>query len=153
MEGGRLLRRSGPKAEMLTEFAKSAAKTAFSGGIRTRPRAQDGVRFGTDMSPQERITDLCQRYGVSASFGQRMLPLALRAEEVRPELRRRMHAFLERSFLAQAEIETAEAAAKADAATVAPGDLRALQTVAGVLHRWDPPKWLDRWVEKVQRSE
>jgi hypothetical protein len=100
------------------------------------------------MSPQERIKDLCQRYDVSRSFGARMLPLALRAEEVRPELRRRLLAFLERSFVAQAEIETAEARAAARRRALSPEEARALGAVAGVLHEWDPPRWLDRWARR-----
>jgi hypothetical protein len=104
------------------------------------------------MSPQERIKDLCQRYDVSASFGDRMLPLALRAEQVRPELRRRMHAFLERSFVAQAEIEAAEALAGAAKRPPTTDERKALGAVAGVLHQWEPPRWLDRWAQRLDEE-
>jgi hypothetical protein len=104
------------------------------------------------MSPQERIQDLCQRYGVSASFGTRMLPIAERALEVRPELRRRMLAFLERSFIAQAEVEAAEAVELARQAPPTPEEARILNLVAGVLDPWEPPRWLDRWAQRIDHS-
>lgn len=104
------------------------------------------------MTPRERIRDLCQRYGVSAAFGERMLPLAERAQEVRPDLQERLHAFLERSFVAQAEVEALEA--KADRASpwtpASPAEDRLVRTVAGVLHGWEPPRWLDRWAQRIQ---
>ena len=105
------------------------------------------------MSPQEHIKDLCQRYDVSPNFGERMLPLAQRAQEVRPELRRRMIAFLERSFVAQAEVEAAEAVEAARKAPPTPEEQRILATVAGVLDRWDPPRWLDQWAKKIEPGE
>ena len=104
------------------------------------------------MSPQEFITDLCQRYGVSAAFGRRMQPLAERAERVRPEMRRRLHAFLERSFVAQATME-----AKKDhvepAWNPSPDEVRVLESVGGILHEWDPPGWLGRWAEQLDEQE
>jgi hypothetical protein len=99
------------------------------------------------MSPTERIRDLCQRYNVSQAFGDRMLSFAERAQVVEPELRDRLHAFLERSFVAQAQVEQEEA--KADRAVkwtaASPAEERLVCTVAGVLHGWQPPRWLDRW--------
>ena len=106
------------------------------------------------MSPRERIQDLCRRYDVSPSFGERMLPIAERACEVRPELRRRMHAFLERSFVAQAEVEAAEAVELARQSPPTPDEARILNVVAGVLDQWEPPRWLDRWAKRIDaRSE
>jgi hypothetical protein len=98
------------------------------------------------MTPRELINDFCQRYGVSAAFGERMLPLAERAEHVNTDLRGRLHDFLERSFVAQAEAEAREAEADAAPWTPAsPEEDRAVRTVASVLHAWEPPRWLDRW--------
>lgn len=96
------------------------------------------------MSPQEFISDLCRRYGVSEEFGRRLLPLAERAEEVRPEMRKRLHDFLVRSFLAQAAIEVEEGRENASW-NPTPEERRLLEQVAGVLHEWTPPGWLDRW--------
>jgi len=105
------------------------------------------------MSPRERIKDLCQRYRVSNAFGERMLPLAERAQEVLPDLRERLHAFIERSFIAQAEIEQREAEADRSPWTPAtPAEERLVRTVAGVLHDWTPPRWLDRWAKRTQRG-
>ena len=103
------------------------------------------------MNPEQYIQDLCQRYGVSATFGRRMLPLAQRSERVRPEMRRRLRAFLERSFVAQAKLEAEEAKNKRrGSGALKPGEERALGTVAGILHDWDPPRWLQRWARRVQ---
>jgi hypothetical protein len=106
------------------------------------------------MTPRERIRDLCQRYGVSSAFGERMLPLAERAEDVRPDLRARMHAFIERSFLAQAETEAREAAAEAASpwTPADPEEERLVRTVASVLHEWEPPRWLDTWARHIGRA-
>ena len=99
------------------------------------------------MTPRELITDFCQRYSVSAAFGERMLPLAERAEHVNTDLRGRLHDFLERSFKAQAEAEAREAEADGAKpwAPASPEEDRAVRAVAGVLHAWEPPRWLDRW--------
>jgi len=106
------------------------------------------------MSPRERIRDLCQRYRVSSAFGERMLPLAERAEDVRPDLRDRLHAFLERSFVAQAELEAREAQGDRGSSwtPASPAEDRLVRTVAGVLHGWQPPRWLDRWAQLAQRK-
>ena len=103
-----------------------------------------------ELSPEERIQDLCRRHRVSASFGTRMLPFARRAEEVRPELRTSMQAFLERSFAAQAELEAAEASEYARKPPPSPEEARALQVVANVLDQWEPPRWLERWAERLE---
>ncbi|MEM7309888.1 MAG: hypothetical protein AAF682_24645 [Planctomycetota bacterium] len=108
------------------------------------------------MNPRDYIRDLCRRYGVSAAFGDRMLPLAERAENVRPEMRERLLAFLERSFVAQVEVEaqqSGEAPPKATgSAPPSTDELHALGTVANVLHGWDPPRWLDKWAERLQEA-
>ena len=54
------------------------------------------------MSPQEFVQSLCSRYGVPRAFGERMLPLVERSKKVRPEMRERLLAFVERSFAAEA---------------------------------------------------
>ncbi len=104
------------------------------------------------MTPAEHIHDLCLRYRVSKAFGERMLPLAERATEVRPELRERLHAFLERSFSAQAEAERREA--EQDTAKpfhpASPEEERLVRTVAGALHAWTPPRWLEVWAQRCQ---
>ena len=99
------------------------------------------------MNPDEYIAELCTQYGVSTDFGTRMLPLARRAERVRPEMRLRLRAFIERSFAAQKKREDEEPSLK-----LRPGDGRVLGTVANVLHDWNPPAWLNIWADRLRKG-
>ncbi len=99
------------------------------------------------MSPRDYIAELCEQYGVSADFGSRMLPLAERAEKVRPEMRSRLRAFIERSFAAQKKREDEEPELE-----LTPKEARVLRTVAGVLHDWNPPAWLNIWADRLAKK-
>ena len=94
------------------------------------------------MSPQEFVQSLCSRYGVPRVFGERMLPLVERSKKVRPEMRERLLAFVERSFAAEATRRAGEPSPPD------PREAQVLRTVAGALHGWTPPPWLDLWARK-----
>ncbi|MCZ6596502.1 MAG: hypothetical protein O7B99_02570 [Planctomycetota bacterium] len=95
--------------------------------------------------PQEYIDGLCRRHGVRAAFGERMLPLAKRSRKVAPDLRKRLLAFIERSFAAEAQRVAAEQPARRN-----PAEQRLLGTVASVLHDWNPPRWLELWAGRIR---
>ena len=78
----------------------------------------------------------------------------LNLDEDTADLQGRLHDFLERSFKAQAEVEAREAEADGAKpwAPASPEEDRAVRTVAGVLHAWEPPRWLDRWA-RVARPD
>lgn len=94
------------------------------------------------MSPPEFVQSLCRRYGVPTAFGERMLPLVERSKKVRPEMRERLLAFVERSFAAEATRRSGEESPPD------PREAQVLRTVAGALHGWSPPPWLDLWARK-----
>ena len=89
------------------------------------------------MDPDTFIDDLCRRFRVSPDFGQRLLPLVRRAQEVEPGLSQRLLDMVERSFA-----EEAKRSLRGRPKKVSPEDWKTLTTVARVLHDWDVPLWL-----------
>ena len=94
------------------------------------------------MNVDDIILDLCRRFGVSKEFGRRLRPLVSRAQKSPSDARKRIMALVERSFAQEANRTQAESACP-----LPPADRKLLGVVAGILHRWQPPKWLKYWGE------
>ncbi len=97
------------------------------------------------MEARRFIAKLCTRFRVSLDFGRRLQPLVEKAVQAEPEKKRLLLELVERSFAEEArraEIEEQDGAR---------GDWRALSTVAGVLHGWQPPTWFERWEDEPPR--
>ena len=92
------------------------------------------------MSPNDKIDELCRRHDVSASFGRRLLPLVRRALSSPEEKRERLLDLIERSFAEEARRKRA-----AHQRGLSEKERELLRTVAGILHPWEPPKWMTRW--------
>jgi hypothetical protein len=97
------------------------------------------------LEPGQIIADLCQRFGVSNEFGERLRPLVERAVRSEPDKRRRILDLIERSFdqeARRARLQTAQ--------ILSVEDKRVLTTVARVLHPWNPPRWLHYWEQHTR---
>jgi hypothetical protein len=81
------------------------------------------------MSPQSLLRRLCQRHGLPAGAGERLLPLLERAREARPAVRRRLLCLVDGAL-------EREAARRTPGAADAAHEEHLLRAVAGVLHRW-----------------
>ena len=99
------------------------------------------------MDPQTIVERLCRSFGVSADFGERILPLVEKAMECPEPKRKRLLALVERSF----EHEAQRRAQQMSPSQLPPEDLRLVNTVAGLLHGWSPPMWLKLWVRTQKR--
>lgn len=94
------------------------------------------------MRAHESLRVLCRRHGVPVSYGRRLLPLLVRAHAAPPEIRDRLLRLVELNLLKEARRRAslgAQAHGEAD---------RALHAVARALHAWEPPSWLERWVDR-----
>ena len=98
------------------------------------------------MTPNEKITELCDRHHVSKAFGRRLLPLIRRALDSAEEKRDRLLALVDRSFAEEAK-RNRITPPKALTAK----ERRILRTVGGILHTWDPPEWMSHWNWGVPR--
>ena len=97
------------------------------------------------MDPRRYVARMCSQFGVSLDFGRRLQPLVERAFAAEPGKRRLLLQLVERSFAEEARRaarERGEASAE---------DLRALSSVAAVLHGWQPPGWFVRWDDEPPR--
>jgi len=97
-------------------------------------------------SPQDIIRRLSARFGVPVSFGQRMLPLLERATALEGDPRKRILDLVERSYAHEAELRRSRE-------PPSPEEQRVLSTVAGILHGWEPPGWLDGIPGRKPRRE
>jgi hypothetical protein len=92
------------------------------------------------MSPRDQLDLYYLRYPrVAQQFGERFLPLIERALKARAEVGARILQLVESSFEKEQARRNSELALQRDM------ELRVLQVVAGVLHGWDPPEWLEKW--------
>lgn len=99
------------------------------------------------MDAKRLIGELCSRFRVSVDFGRRLQPLvekALAASD--PTKRKGLLDLVERSFAEESQ------RARRLRGVQDPDDWRALRTVAGMLHAWNPPGWFERWEEPTRRS-
>ena len=94
------------------------------------------------MDPSVILRELCQRYGVSPAFGNKLRPLLERAQVVEPDAKLRIMDLIERSFAEEARRAAEERRQKQDKDSQ---DLRVLSAVAAILHDWEPPDWLKNW--------
>lgn len=99
------------------------------------------------MDPSAHIEELCRRHGVSPAFGKKLLPLVRRSGEVAPDAGRRILDLVERSFVEEARRTREEERRRRES------DLRALSAVAGILHDWCPPGWLQAFVEGTAEDD
>jgi hypothetical protein len=85
------------------------------------------------MSAEEKLQELCRRYGLPRSGSDHLLPLVERALGSPPRIGRCLLAVVEATLATQA------AGAGADRARLREQlDQRVLVALAGVLHGWDP---------------
>lgn len=85
------------------------------------------------------LDQLCSRFGVSQEFGRRLSPILRRAHGSPPERRRFLLGLVERSFAREAD-----RLRRRQSVRVTEED-RALASIAGTLHAWDPPSWFKSW--------
>jgi hypothetical protein len=84
------------------------------------------------MDPEQRIRQLCRRYGLPPEAGARLLPLAHRATDAPAPVRARLLALIERALARKAEEQALERREQEAY------DERCLLGLAGVLHTWEP---------------
>ncbi len=99
------------------------------------------------MDPTQIILDLCARFRVSSDFGLRLRPLVERAQKSEPDAKARIMDLVHRSFEEEARRE-----ARRPSRVLPRQEMRILSTVAGILHSWAPPHWLEQWGD-VTRSK
>ena len=97
------------------------------------------------MSPSDIIDDLCQEYGVSTDFGQRLRPLVKRAVGAEPTAKKRIMDLVRRSF---AEEASRTSDPEPIESFLNEGELLLLRTVSAILHDWNPPGWLGSWGDR-----
>lgn len=95
------------------------------------------------MSPDTDLEALCERHGLPRSFGWRLMPLVRRAHQSPPQQRLFLMGLVERSFVREAERRR-----QAEGRRIEDED-RALEHMAGTLHRWQPPDWFRTWAEDL----
>jgi hypothetical protein len=84
------------------------------------------------MTPENLLRSMCERHGLPADYGQRLLPLVRRAMEAPDEVRERILALVDGNLANRAQGEPP----KDDAARGPDEDI--LLAVARVLHGWSP---------------
>ena len=100
------------------------------------------------MEAKRLIAQLCSRFRVSIDFGRRLQPLidkALAAPD--PAKRKGLLELVERSFAEEGRRAQLERTGSST-----PDEWRALQSVARMLHTWNPPGWFERWEEPPKMS-
>jgi len=91
------------------------------------------------MNPQMISAALCLRFSVPGEFGRRMLPFIQRVCAAPSAERERLFQALCLRFREESErLEESYAVA-------AEPDLDALESVARILHTWQPPSWFRSW--------
>ena len=101
------------------------------------------------MDTSRTIADLCRRYGVPRTFGDRLRPLLDRARRANPRVRRRLYRMIQQSF----EQEARRLRSTMSPRDLPPADWKVVKTVAAVLHSWQPPTWLLLWEEAQRRKK
>jgi hypothetical protein len=92
------------------------------------------------------VSEMCTRFRVSRDFGHRLQPLVEKAARSSPDKRKLLLELVERSFAEEGR------RAELERSGCTPEDWSALVSVAGVLHGWNPPQWLDRWEDEPRRE-
>lgn len=94
------------------------------------------------MRANDTLHVLCRRHGVPESYGRRLLPLLERAHAAPPEVRDRLLRLVEQNLVKESR-RRASLRQKVDSESD-----KALRAVAKALHAWNPPEWLESWVNK-----
>ena len=94
------------------------------------------------MTPENLLRSMCERHGLPADYGQRLLPLVRRAMEAPDEVRDRILALVDgnlanRSESSEADVEE-EFAKNEQLEAAREADTDILIAVARVLHDWSP---------------
>lgn len=84
------------------------------------------------MTPENLLRSMCERHGLPAEYGQRLLPLVRRAMEAPDEVRERLLALVDGNLATRAQGEPDGAPSERDV------DHDVLVAVARVLHAWSP---------------
>ena len=84
------------------------------------------------MTPENLLRSMCERHGLPADYGQRLLPLVRRAMEAPDEVRERILALVDGNLANRAQGEADEDEVARDL------DEDILLAVARVLHGWSP---------------
>lgn len=84
------------------------------------------------MTPENWLRSVCERHGLPASYGLRLIPLVRRAMEAPDEVRERILALVEGNLVQRARGESGDPTLMRDL------DHEVLLAVAKVLHNWSP---------------
>jgi hypothetical protein len=100
------------------------------------------------MDARRLIAQMCSRFRVSIDFGRRLQPLVEKALAAADTKKRQgLLDLVERSFAEEGRRLEFERRGGSS-----PEEWRALQSVARMLHAWNPPGWFERWEEPPKIS-
>ncbi len=102
------------------------------------------------MDVDETINELCRTYRVPRLFGERMRTLLERAAASPRAKRERLLGLVERSFEEEGRRHRLR---RKPSEFLSPQELKIVGAVADILHKWDPPTWLDLWTRKFEGGE
>jgi hypothetical protein len=134
----------GPSAKPLESVNSFplAVRPLFRPGIALKQTPEFGFAPPSPMTPENLLRSMCERHGLPAEYGQRLLPLVRRAMEAPDEVRDRLLALVDGNLADHAQSGPSDAedadGAQREVEIQRDIDEDVLIAVARVLHGWSP---------------